>query len=148
MKFLVTDFLKPCNCPCFKVLIITKFLETSVKISIFSFAFIRNQYFQLKMLLEQLLLVVSMVSCGRIVRRNTSNSFRNSMVALGTMNHGHAIVDEAFFYDFMSLSIEFNRENLDEFVRVNLDPTFTGFTNDQFDSLLESWIFGMLSVSY
>ena len=70
------------------------------------------------------------------------------MVALGTMNHGHAIIDEAFFYDFMSLPIEFNRQNLDEFVRVNLDPTFTGFTDDQFDSLLESWIFGMLSISY
>ena len=98
------------------------------------------------MKLKTLLLFVSMVFSRRITRR--SNSFRDSMVALGNMEHGHVILDEAFFYDFMSLSIEFNRHNLDEFVRVNLDPTFVGFTDDQFDSLLESWIFGMLSISY
>ena len=100
------------------------------------------------MKLKMLLLLVSMVFSRRITRRNASNSFRDSMVALGTMEHGHAILDEAFFYDFMSLSIEFNRQNLDEFVRVNLDPTFAGITDDEFDSLLENWIFGMLSISY
>ena len=80
-----------------------------------------------------LLLLVSMVLSRRITRRNASNSYRDSMVALGTMEHGHAILDEAFFYDFMSLSIEFNRQNLDAFVQVNLDPTFGGFTDEQFD---------------
>ena len=89
-----------------------------------------------------------MVSSHQITRPDTPNSFRDSMVALSTMDHGHSILDEAFYYDFISLSIEFNRENLDEFVRVNLDPTFAGFTDKQFDSLLESWIFGMLSISY
>ena len=108
----------------------------------------RNQYLQLKMKLKQLLLFVLMVSSRWINRRDTSNAFRDSMIALGTMEHGHAILDEAFFYDFMSLSIEFNREHLDEFVRVNIDPTFAGFTDKEFDSLLENWIFGMLSVSY
>ena len=100
------------------------------------------------MKLKQLLLFVLMVSSRWINRRDTSNAFRDSMIALGTMEHGHAILDEAFFYDFMSLSIEFNREHLDEFVRVNIDPTFAGFTDKEFDSLLENWIFGMLSVSY
>ena len=102
----------------------------------------------LQMMLKQLLFFVSMIWSRRITRPDSPNAFRDSMVALGTQTHGHAIVDEAFFYDFMSLSIEFNRQNLDEFVRVNLDPTFAGFTDEQFDSLLESWIFGMLSISY
>ena len=99
-------------------------------------------------MLNKLLFLVSMVWSRRMTRPDSPNSFRDSMVALGTRKHGHAIVDEAFFYDFMSLSIEFNRQNLDAFVRVNLDPTFGGFTDEQFDSLLESWIFGMLSISY
>ena len=107
-----------------------------------------NQNLQLQMMLKQLFLFFSIVWCRRITQTDRSNSFRDSMVALGTKKHEHAIVDEAFFYDFMSLSIEFNRQNLDEFVRVNLDPTFAGFTDEQFDSLLESWIFGMLSISY
>ena len=100
------------------------------------------------MKLKQFLFCVSMVFSRRITRSAGSNSFRDSIVALGTMEHGHAILDAALFYDFMSLSIEFNRHNLDEFVRVNLDPTFAGFTDKEFDSLLENWIFGMLSISY
>ena len=100
------------------------------------------------MKLKKLLLFVSMVSSRRINRRDASDSFRDSMVTLGSQKHGHAIRDEAFFYDFMSLSIEFNRQNLDEFVRVNLDPTFAGFTDKQFDSLMENWIYGMLAGGY
>lgn len=89
-----------------------------------------------------------MVSCRRINRRDTTNSPRDSLVALGNIRHGHAIMDEAFFYDFISLSIEFNKLNLDEFVRVNFKPTFAGFTDKQFDTLLEKWIFGMLDRGY
>ena len=100
------------------------------------------------MKLKKLLLLVLMVSSRRINRRDASDSFRDSMVALGSQKHGHAIRGEALFYDFMNLSLEFNRQNLDEFVRVNLDPTFAGFTDEEFDSLLENWIFGMLSILY
>ena len=100
------------------------------------------------MKLKKLLLFVSMVSSRRINRRDASDSFRDSMVTLGSQKHGHAIRDEAFFYDFMNLSLEFNRQNLDEFVRVNLDPTFAGFTDKQFDSLMENWIYGMLAGGY
>ena len=100
------------------------------------------------MKLKKLLLFVLMVSSRRINRRDASDSFRDSMVALGSQKHGHAIRDEALFYDFMNLSLEFNRQNLDEFVRVNLDPTFAGFTDNQFDSLMENWIYGMLAGGY
>ena len=88
-----------------------------------------------------------MVLCRRITRRDTSNPYRNNMLTLGTMEHGHALLDEVLFYDFMSLSIEFNKRNLEEFVRVNY-PTFPGFTSEQFDDLLERWIFGMLARGY
>ena len=67
------------------------------------------------------------------------------MVAQFTIKHGHAILDEVLFYDFMSLSIEFNKRNLDEFIRENYEPTFAGFTDEEFDRLLERWIFGMLA---
>ena len=100
------------------------------------------------MMLKQIFLFVAIVSCRRITRRNTTYSSRNSLVALGSMNHGHTISDEAFFYDFLSLSIEFTKHNLDEFVRVNFKPTFAGFTDKQFDTLLQNWIFGMLDRGY
>ena len=135
-----TDFVTPC----FKVLIITRFLESSVQTN-FS---VLNQHLQLKMKLKKLLLVVLMVSSRRINRRDASDSFRDSMVALGSQKHGHAIRDEALFYDFMNLSLEFKRQNLDEFFRVNLDPTFAGFTDKQFDTLMENWIYGMLAGGY
>ena len=108
----------------------------------------RNHNLQLQMMLKQLFLFVSIVWARRMTRPDSPNSFRDSMVALGTQKHGHAIVDEAFFYDFMSLSIEFNKQNLDEFVRVNFKPTFAGFTDKQFDTLLQKWIFGMLDRGY
>ena len=100
------------------------------------------------MMLNQIFIFVAMIYGRRITRRDATTSSRNSLVALGTMKHGHAIIDEAFFYDFMSLSIEFNKQNLDEFVRVNFKPTFAGFTDKQFDTLLQKWIFGMLDRGY
>ena len=89
------------------------------------------------------LLFISIISCRRIVRRNSSvtsrdsdTSARDSLIALGSMKHGHAVLDEAFFYDFLSLSIEFNKQNLDAYVQVNIDPNFPGFTKSQFNTLL------------
>ena len=89
------------------MLIITWFLESSVQTNFY----VLNQYSKLKMKLKTLLFFVLMVSSRRIIRRDASDSFRDSMV--GTMKHGHIISDEAFFYDFMNLSLEFNRQNLD-----------------------------------
>jgi len=99
-------------------------------------------------MLKRFLLFVSMVSCRRIHRGKTPNSFHDSMVALGAIDYGHAIFDEAFFYDFMSLSIDFNKQNLTDFIRVNFNPTFAGFSDEQFNTLLENWIFGMLATGY
>ena len=94
------------------------------------------------------LLFILIISCRRIARRNSSATSRDSLIALGSMKHGHAVLDEAFFYDFLSLSIEFNKRNLDAYVQVNIDPNFTGFTTTQFNDLLEKWIFAMLATGY
>ena len=90
-------------------------------------------------------LFVSMVSSRQNNRRDGSNVFRDSMVAQFTIKHGHSILDEVLFYEFMSFSIEFNKQNLDEFIRENYEPAFSGFTDEQFDKLLDRWIFGMLA---
>ena len=98
------------------------------------------------MLFKQFLLWISIISCRRIARRDTS--FRDSLIALGSMEHGHAVMDEAFFYDFLSSSIEFNKQNLDAYVQVNIDPNFPGFTKSQFNTLLEKWIYSMLAIGH
>ena len=66
-----TDFVTPC----FKVLIITRFLESSVQTNFY----VLNQYLKLKMKLKKLLLFVLMVSSHRINRRDASDSFRDSI---------------------------------------------------------------------
>ena len=146
LKCLIIQAISPTDfvTPCFKVLIITWFLESSAQTNFY----VLSPNLKLKMKLKKLLLFVLMVSSRRINRRDAWDSFRDTFVSLGTQKHGHAIRDEAVFYDFMSLSLEFNRQNLDEFVRVNLDPTFAGFTDNQFDSLMENWIYGMLAGGY
>ena len=100
------------------------------------------------MLLKKFLLYISIISCRRIARRDSNGSARDSLIALGSMKHGHAVLDEAFFYDFLSLSIEFNKQNLDAYVQVNIDPNFPGFTKSQFNTLLEKWIYAMLATGY
>ena len=53
------------------------------------------------------LLFISIISYRRIGRRDLSltsrdsdTSARDSLIALGSMKHRHAVLDEAFFYDF------------------------------------------------
>ena len=104
--------------------------------------------FTIKTMVKVFLLFISIISCRRIVRRNSSVTSRDSLIALGSMKHGHAVLDEAFFYDFLSLSIEFNKRNLDAYVQVNIDPNFPGFTKSQFNTLLEKWIYAMLATGY
>ena len=146
LKCLIIQAISPTDfvTPCFKVLIMTWFLESSAQTNFY----VLSPNLKLKMKLKKLLLFVLMVSSRRINRRDAWDSFRDTFVSLGTQKHGHAIRDEALFYDFMSLSLEFNRQNLDEFVRVNLDTTFAGFTDYQFDSLMKNWIYGMLAGGY
>ena len=100
------------------------------------------------MLFKKFLLLTSIISCSRIARRDSNESARDSLIALGSMKHGHAVLDEAFFYDFLSLSIEFNKQNLDAYVRINIDPNFPGFTKSQFNTLLGKWIYAMLATGY
>lgn len=103
----------------------------------------------------EFIIKISIISCRRIARRDLSltsrdsdTSARDSLIALGSMKHRHAVLDEAFFYDFLSLSIEFNKRNLDAYVRVNNDPNFYGFTKSQSNTLLEKWIYAMLATGY
>ena len=100
------------------------------------------------MMFKSCLLFISIISGRKLNRLDSDRLFRDSLVALGNRAHGHAIMDEAFFYDFLSLSIDFNKENLDAYVQVNIDPNFTGFTTTQFNDLLEKWIFAMLATGY
>ena len=100
------------------------------------------------MFIKQFLLCISIISCRQIVRRDSDRSALDRLIALGSIKHGHAVLDEAFFYDFLSLSIEFNKQNLDAYVRVNIDPKFPGFTKSQFNTLLEKWIYVMLATGY
>lgn len=102
----------------------------------------------INMIFKQFLLCISIISGRHINRRDSDRSARDSLIALGSMNHGHAVLDEAFFYDFLSLSIEFNKQNLDAYVQVNIDPNFPGFTKSQFNTLLEKWIYAMLATGY
>ena len=102
---------------------------------------------------KQLFLFAALASCRRLGRRDAPVELHreflyDTMITLGRMKHGHVIRDPAFFYDFMSLSIEFNIQNLDEFYRANFDPSFSGFTKRQFDLLLEEWVYEMLAIGY
>ena len=102
----------------------------------------------IKMIFKSCLLFISIISGRKLNRLDSDRSLSDSLVSLGNRAHGHAIMDEAFFYDFLSLSIEFNKHNLDAYVQVNIDPNFTGFTTTQFNDLLEKWIFAMLATGY
>ena len=102
----------------------------------------------IKMMFKSCLLFISIIFCRKLNRLDSDRSLSDSLIALGNRAHGHAIMDEAFFYDFLSLSIDFNKQNLDAYVQINIDPNFTGFTTTQFNDLLEKWIFAMLATGY
>ena len=67
------------------------------------------------MIFNQLFLCFALISCRRLVSHNKNIEIPDDMIALGSMKHGHVIRDSAFFYDFMILSVDFNKQNLDKF---------------------------------